>query len=335
MSPHEHWHIDISHINVCGTFYYLLSVLDGFRRYIVHWELRESMTEQEVEIILQRAKERFPDTTPRIISDNGPQFIARDFKEFIRVSGMTHVRTSPYYPQSNGKLERWHEPLKREGLRPRTTLSLDDARRIATEFVAYYNNERLNSAIGYIAPKDQLEGRAAAIHAQRERKLAAAREARKARRGRSESEHLTGWREVTTIHPAGETDASSAGAQLARDSRPGFRQPRWERQQTAPASPLAPLPIPPDASRELRGLPACALHADRGRNPSPLRRVTLVIPGTSRVFRSCLFQNGVCPIHAEPGELWSLNNSQTVARVASTTCCPPSGPTGELLMLAL
>ena len=65
------------------------------------------MKESEVELILQRAREKFPETTPRIISDNGPQFIAKDFKEFIRICGMTHVKTSPYYPQSNGKIERW------------------------------------------------------------------------------------------------------------------------------------------------------------------------------------------------------------------------------------
>ena len=64
------------------------------------------MTEGEVEIIIQRAQERFPDVSPRIILDNGPQFIAKDFKEFIRIAGMTHVRTSPYYQQSNGKTER-------------------------------------------------------------------------------------------------------------------------------------------------------------------------------------------------------------------------------------
>jgi hypothetical protein len=60
-------------------------------------------------------KEKYPEAKPRIISDNGPQFIARDFKEFIRISGMTHVRTSPFYPQSNGKIERWHKSLKRGG----------------------------------------------------------------------------------------------------------------------------------------------------------------------------------------------------------------------------
>jgi len=65
------------------------------------------MPESDVELVIQRAKGKYPDVRTRIISDNGPQFIAKDFKEFIRVSGITHVRTSPYYPQRNGKLERW------------------------------------------------------------------------------------------------------------------------------------------------------------------------------------------------------------------------------------
>ena len=182
LRPHEHWHVDISYINISGTFYYLCSVLDGFSRYIVHWEIRKQMTEMDVEIILQRAHEMFPEATPRIISDNGPQFIAKDFKEFIRVSGMTHVKTSPYYPQSNGKLERYHKTIKSTCIRPKTPLSLEDARRIVTEFVTHYNTQRLHSAIGYITPKDTLEGRAEMIHAQRDAKLAAARQARKAKR---------------------------------------------------------------------------------------------------------------------------------------------------------
>jgi putative transposase len=64
------------------------------------------MRETDIEVILERAKEQYPGAKPRIISDNAPQFIVRDFKEFIRISGMTHVRTSAYYPQSNGKIER-------------------------------------------------------------------------------------------------------------------------------------------------------------------------------------------------------------------------------------
>jgi transposase InsO family protein len=93
---HEHWHVDVAYINVAGTFFYLCSLLDGCSTFVVHWEIRTSMTEPEVETIIQRACERYPDARPRIISDNGPQFIAKDFKEFIRICGMTHVKTSRY-----------------------------------------------------------------------------------------------------------------------------------------------------------------------------------------------------------------------------------------------
>ena len=135
LRPHEHWHIDVTYINICGTFFFLCSILDGYSRFIVHWEIRQTMKEAEVETIIQRAREQYPGERPRIISDNGPQFIARDFKEFIRICGMTHVRTSPYYPQSNGKMERWFKTLKGECIRVKTPLSLEDARRLVAEFV--------------------------------------------------------------------------------------------------------------------------------------------------------------------------------------------------------
>jgi putative transposase len=182
LKPQQHWHIDVSYINICGTFYYLCSVLDGFSRFIVHWDLRESMTEADIEIILQSAKEKYPDAKPRIISDNGPQFIARDFKEFIRISGMTHVRTSPYYPQSNGKLERWHQSIKRECIRPGTPLTPEDGRRLIASYVDHYNTVRLHSAIGFVTPSDMVAGRQAEIHAGRDRKLVAARQQRQLRR---------------------------------------------------------------------------------------------------------------------------------------------------------
>jgi len=182
LKPHEHWHIDVSYVNLLGTFYYLCSILDGCSRYIVHWELRQAMTEKDVEIILQRAQEKFPEAKPRIISDNGPQFIAKDFKEYIRLSGMSHVRTSPFYPQSNGKLERYHKTIKAECIRPKVALSLDDARNQITGYISFYNDERLHSAIGYIAPKDKLEGRDTQIFKERDQKLEAAREARKQKR---------------------------------------------------------------------------------------------------------------------------------------------------------
>lgn len=185
LTPHEHWHVDVTYINICGTFYYMCSFLDGCSRSVVHWEIREAMKEIDVEQIFQRAREKFPGAKPRIISDNGPQFIAKDFKAFIRLCGMTHVRTSPYYPQSNGKLERWHRSLKEESIRPDTPLSLEDARRSVSRFVEHYNTVRLHSAIGYVTPKDKLEGREAEIFAERDRKLEAARERRREARPRA------------------------------------------------------------------------------------------------------------------------------------------------------
>lgn len=182
LKPHEHWHIDVSYINICGTFYYLCSILDGCSRYIADWEIGERMTETDIEILLQRGREKYPHAKPRIISDNGPQFIAKDFKAFIRICGMTHVRTSPYYPQSNGKIERWHGSLKSECIRPGTPLSLEDARRMIRKYIERYNNQRLHSAIGYVTPKDKLEGREQQIFQERDRKLQEARDQRKARR---------------------------------------------------------------------------------------------------------------------------------------------------------
>jgi transposase-like protein len=186
--PHEHWHVDISYINIHGTFYYLCCLLDGCSRYIVHWEIRERMTEADVEIVLQRAKEKFPDARPRIISDNGPQFVARDFKEFIRISGMTHVRTSPFYPQSNGKLERFHQTIKDECIRPGVPLSLDDAKRIVGKYIEHYNTVRLHSSIGYVAPADKLNCRDQVIFKERDRKLEEARELRKQKRQKARPE---------------------------------------------------------------------------------------------------------------------------------------------------
>ncbi|MDZ4257736.1 MAG: DDE-type integrase/transposase/recombinase, partial [Gemmatimonadales bacterium] len=175
LTAHEHWHVDVTYVNIVGTFYYLCSILDGYSRLLVHWELRERMTERDVETIIQRALEEYPAAHPRIISDNGPQFIAKDFKEFIRLAGMTHVRTSPYYPQSNGKLERWHQTLKVTTIRPLAPGSLAEARRMVATFVTYYNTQRLHSAIGYVTPSVKLAGREQEVWAARNQKLKAAR----------------------------------------------------------------------------------------------------------------------------------------------------------------
>jgi putative transposase len=176
--PHKHWHLDIAYVNLGGTFYFLISVLDGYSRYLVHWEIRETMKEFDTEVVVQRALETYPGEHPRIITDNGPEFISRDFKQFIRLMGLTHVRTSPYYPQSNGKLERWHGSIKRECIRPACPSSLEEALRLVASYVDAYNHVRLHSALGYITPSDKLNGLEMVIFVERDRKLEAARRRR-------------------------------------------------------------------------------------------------------------------------------------------------------------
>jgi transposase InsO family protein len=182
LAPHEHWHIDISYLNLGGTFYYLCSILDGCSRYIVHWAIGEAMKEADIELIVQQALENYPGVTPRIISDNGSQFIAKDFKEFIRLTGLSHVRTSPYYPQSNGKLERYHRTIKSDAIRPKSLETLEEAEQQVDRYVTHYNHRRLHSAIGYITPADRLAGHQEEILKTREAKLAAAREQRRKKR---------------------------------------------------------------------------------------------------------------------------------------------------------
>lgn len=291
LTPHQHWHVDVSYLNIAGTFYFLCSILDGCSRFIVHWEIREKMEEIDVETIIQRAREKFPGQNPRIITDNGPQFIAKDFKEFIRIAGMTHVKTSPYYPQSNGKIERWHKTLKGDCIRVQVPLSLDDARRAVAEYVENYNNVRLHSAIGYIAPIDRLEGRHQDIFALRDRKLDEARQRRQKLRQEQRRRQAQGQchRDVTD-RPAIDFAAVRAAVSMAHVlDLLGF-QPR-------------------------RGQGA----GQRG--PCPLHGST---SGTSRCFSANLskhtFHCFKCGRHGNALDLWADATSQTPYDAAIDLC---------------
>lgn len=186
--PHRHWHIDITYIKIKGIFYYLILVLDGYSRFVVAWDLRERMTEADVEIVVQRGKEGFPEAQPRLISDNGSQFVAKEFKTFMAHVGMTHTTTSPYYPQSNGKLERCNKTIK-AFLRTMFIADFADGLRLVAQFIEYYNTVRLHSSVGYVAPIHRLCGDDKNILESREQKLAAARAHRKQLRTRSDSHH--------------------------------------------------------------------------------------------------------------------------------------------------
>lgn len=176
--PHKHWHMDISFINFRGTYLFLISVLDGFSRSIVHHDLRTNMQEYDVELVLQKALEKYPDKNPRVITDNGSQFLALDFKKFLKENQLKHVRTSVNHPQSNGKIEAFHKTIKSECIRQESMLSLVEARRIVANYIEKYNTERLHSGIGFVTPYDKLCGRDKMIFKERDLKLEQARKRR-------------------------------------------------------------------------------------------------------------------------------------------------------------
>jgi putative transposase len=180
--PHQHWHLDISYINFKGTFVFLAVLIDGYSRFIIHYEIKLSFEALDIEILMERAIEKYPDQEPVLISDNGPQLIAREFDLYLQEVGITHRRTRFYYPQSNGKVERFFQTCKNEAVRRQSYLSLDDLKRQIDDYIINYNFLRLHSAIGYITPNDMLNGRQSVIFEERHQKLKQAQENRKRQR---------------------------------------------------------------------------------------------------------------------------------------------------------
>lgn len=146
--PHQNssavadWHVDIKYVNYKGTFLFLISVIDGYSRYITHHELRQYMQEFDVELTIQKALEKFPGVTPRIISDNGSQFISKDFAKYLKFAGLQHIKTSIAYLQSNGKIEHLHRTIKEEHLKKSSMINLDDTKKQIAEYVEFYNTKR-------------------------------------------------------------------------------------------------------------------------------------------------------------------------------------------------
>ena len=183
LQPHQHWHIDVSYINLCGTFYYLCSILDGYSRSIVHWDLRESMKEADIEVIRTRQGEVSGGQT----ADDFRQRTAAHRSRFQGVhshlgyDARAHLAVLSAVQRKNRTLA----PITETGvIWPLTPLTLDEARRLIQTYVDRYNTVRLHSAIGYVTPQDMLLGHQAEIYAERDRKLEQARRLRQLRRNR-------------------------------------------------------------------------------------------------------------------------------------------------------
>ena len=178
IEPHQHWHIDIKYVNFKGTFLFLIDIIDGYSRFIVNHELRLNMQEYDVEFTLQKALEKFPGVRPRIISDNGTQFISKDFTEYLRFAGLTYIKTSICYPQSNGKIERFHSTINQKCLSVSSFIDMDDAKTQIQKFIDFYNTKLLHSSLYHLTPEDFLLNRIDERLLERERKLEQARQNR-------------------------------------------------------------------------------------------------------------------------------------------------------------
>jgi transposase InsO family protein len=169
---HEQWHIDFSYIKIQGSFYYFLGILDGFSRKMLNWSLCLNMEGINAEILVAETKELYPQAkNPRLISDNGSQFISKDFSELLAFLELGHTLTSANHPQSNGKLERFNRTLKTEHVRRSAYLNYQDACIRMAEWIAYYNSQRLHSAIFYLTPNDVFYDRTSWRLAERKEKL--------------------------------------------------------------------------------------------------------------------------------------------------------------------
>jgi len=171
VKPHEQWHTDIKYVNYRGTYLFFIGVLDGYSRYMLEHDVRLSMQEYDIELTVQKAREKYPDENPGLISDNGPQYIAIDFDKFLKEAGLHHIKTSVGYPQSNGKIERYFRTMGEECLDVNSFLSIEDARSIIARYVDYYNTKRLHSALYYLTPEDFLMGRVEQRLKEREHKI--------------------------------------------------------------------------------------------------------------------------------------------------------------------
>ena len=139
---------------------------------MLSWRLCENMTGINAQILVTETKELYPQAkNVRLISDNGSQFISKDFEELLALLEFGHTLTSANHPQSNGKLERFNRTLKSEHVRRPAYINHKDACMRMAQWIAYYNSERLHSAVWYLTPNDVFNGRTSARLAERKEKL--------------------------------------------------------------------------------------------------------------------------------------------------------------------
>ena len=170
----EMWQTDFTQFKVFGWgWYYLCTVLDDFSRYILSWRLSTTMAATDVEETLQMALDKNNITQvrvkhrPRLLSDNGPCFVSQALAQYLRRYKLTHIRSSPYHPMTQGKIERYHRSMK-------NVVKLDtyffpwELEQAISGFVAYYNDKRYHESLDNMTPADVFYGRAQEVKNKRE-----------------------------------------------------------------------------------------------------------------------------------------------------------------------
>ena len=172
-APNERWHTDLMYLRVQDTWYFLVTVLDAYSRYVVHWDLLTTMTAAAVRVVIHDALKK-TGASPQVVTDNGSQFTAKDFKKLVRDFDLEHIRIRTYHPESNGRIERFHRST-REALDGQELKNLGRARGIIGRWVEFYNTDRLHAGLNYLAPIEYWQGDPVARMEERTTKLKQAR----------------------------------------------------------------------------------------------------------------------------------------------------------------
>ena len=163
--PHRLWATDASYFKVVGWGYYcLVTVMDDYTRFILAWKLQKDMSANSLIEVVQDAVDATGMTDvpvedrTNLLSDNGAGYLSRSFRDYLNLVGIGHILAAPFHPQTNGKLERYHQSIKKEVNQLLYEAPSQPERAIA-DFVEYYNYRRYHKALGNVTPADVLYGR--------------------------------------------------------------------------------------------------------------------------------------------------------------------------------
>jgi putative transposase len=163
--PHQLWATDASYFKVAGWgYYYLVTVMDDYSRFILGWKLKPDMSADSlIEVVQQAVDATGMDNVPvenrtRLLSDNGAGYISRAFRDYLKLVGIHHILAAPFHPQTNGKVERYQQSLKRVVNQLLYDLPSQLEKAIA-DFVEHYNYHRYHKSLGNVTPADVLYGR--------------------------------------------------------------------------------------------------------------------------------------------------------------------------------